>query len=76
MQSAAIEHDLPSRTIEKSLGDAMSINVLASVVMTGLWKAGLASSLKGKKAGDTDWMLETNGEVAAQISDKLFANTM
>ena len=54
----------------------MSINVLASVVMTGLWKAGLASSLKGKKAGDTDWMLETNGEVAAQISDKLFANTM
>ena len=38
--------------------------------------AGLASSLKGKKDSDTDWLLETNGEVAAQISDKLFANTM
>ena len=32
MQSAASEHGLPTRTIEKSLGGAMSINVVAIVL--------------------------------------------
>ena len=32
MQRAAEEHKLPARTVDASLGDAMSINVLASAV--------------------------------------------
>ena len=68
---AAAEKFLPAKTIDKSIGDAMSINVLATVVMAGLCQAGLIN-LKATQQG-TDWSKVSNGEAAANLSDKLFS---
>ena len=71
MEVAAAEKFLPAKTIDKSIGDAMSINVLATVVMAGLCQAGLIN-LKATQQG-TDWSKVSNGEAAANLSDKLFS---
>ena len=58
MQGAAAIHRMPARTVEGSIGDTMSINVLATVVMHGLSVAGLAN-FKAK----SPWTLVRCGEV-------------
>ena len=71
MQRAAEEHKLPARTVDASLGDAMSINVLASVLMKGLTHARLVQF----SAQDDHWRLVANGPDAATLSDRLFDGT-
>ena len=68
MTAAAKENNIPLSAVAGSLGDAMSVNVLASVLMRGLTHAGLA------KFGPSQdyWRLADNGPSAAQLSDNLF----
>lgn len=68
MTAAAKENNIPLSAVAGSLGDAMSVNVLASVLMRGLTHAGLA------KFGPSQdyWRLAENGPSAAQLSDNLF----
>ena len=70
-QRAAEKHKLPARTVEASLDDAMSINVLASVLMKGLTHARLIQF----SAQDDHWRLVANGPDAATLSDRLFDRT-
>jgi len=71
MQRAAEEHKLPARTVDASLGDAMSINVLASVLMKGLTHSRLVQF----SAQEDHWRLVANGPDAATLSDRLFDGT-
>ena len=71
MQRAAEEHKLPARAVDASLGDAMSINVLASVLAKGLTQAHLVQF----GAQDDHWRLVANGPEAATLSDRLFDGT-
>ena len=71
MQRAAEKHKLPARAVDASLGDAMSINVLASVLMKGLTHARLVQF----SAQDDHWRLVANGPDAATLSDRLFDRT-
>ena len=68
MTAAATQHNLPSNAVAASLGDGMSINVLASVLMKGLHHSGLAKF----GARCAHWRLVETGEAAAALSDKLF----
>lgn len=68
MTAAAQEHDIPLSAVAASLGDAMSVNILASVLMRGLNHAGLAKF--GPK--QDYWHHVENGPAAAQLSDNLF----
>ena len=70
MQRAAEEHKLPARTVDASLGDAMS-NVLASVLMKGLTHSRLVQF----SAQEDHWRLVANGPDAATLSDRLFDGT-
>ena len=45
MTAAATHHNIPSSAVAGSLGDGMSVNVLASVLMKGLHHSGLKKSL-------------------------------
>ena len=71
MQRAAEEHKLPARAVDASLGDAMSINVLASVLMKGLTHSRLVQF----SAQEDHWRLVANGPDAATLSDRLFDGT-
>ena len=68
MTAAAKDNNIPLSAVAGSLGDAMSVNVLASVLMRGLNHAGLAKF--GPK--QDYWRLVENGPSAAQLSDNLF----
>ena len=65
------KHKLPARTVDASLGDAMSINVLASVLMKGLTHSRLVQF----SAQEDHWRLVANGPDAATLSDRLFDGT-
>ena len=71
MQRAAEEHKLPARAVDASLGDAMSINVLASVLMKGLTHSRLVQF----SAQEDQWRLVANGPDAATLSDRLLDGT-
>ena len=68
MTAAARDNNIPLSAVAGSLGDAMSVNVLASVLMRGLNHAGLAKF--GPK--QDYWRLVENGPSAAHLSDNLF----
>ena len=67
MTAAARDNNIPLSALLGSLGDAMSVNVLATVLMRGLNHAGLA------KFGPSQdyWRLIENGSSAAHLSDNL-----
>ena len=71
MQRAAEEHKLPARAVDASLGGAMSINVLASVLMKGLTHSRLVQF----SAQEDHWRLVANGPDAATLSDRLLDGT-
>ena len=66
MLQAAAANALPERTVEGSLGDGMSINVLAAVLQKGLAAAKLV------RQGPEYWRMVSHGQSAASLSDKLF----
>ena len=66
MLQAAAANALPERTVEGSLGDGMSINVLAAVLQNGLAAAKLV------RQGPEYWRMVSDGQSAASLSDKLF----
>ena len=66
MLQAAAANALPERTVEGSLGDGMSINVLAAVLQKGLAAAKLV------RQGPEYWRMVSDGQSAASLSDKLF----
>ena len=63
-----MEHKLPATCVDASLGDAMSVNVLATVIMRGLTYARLAHF----SPEEDHWRLVATGEEAAALSDRLF----
>ena len=71
MHKAAKAEELPSSAVRAALGDAMSVNVLASVMMRALTAAGLTD----KKMHDYWRLVPTSGDAAARLSDKLFEKT-
>ena len=68
MSKKAMEHKLPATCVDASLGDAMSVNVLATVIMRGLTYARLAHF----SPEEDHWRLVATGEEAAALSDRLF----
>lgn len=68
LAAAAKDHDIPLSAVAGSFRDAMSVNILASVLMRGLNHAGLGKC--GPK--QDDWHHVENGPAAAQLSDNLF----
>ena len=66
MTAAATHHNIPSSAVAGSLGDGMSVNVLASVLMKGLHHSGL----KEFDARQEHWRLAEN-QAAAELSDRL-----
>ena len=68
MTAAAKDNNIPLSAVAGSLGDAMSVNVLASVLMRGLNHAGLAKF--GPK--QDYWRPVEKGPSAAHLSDNLF----
>lgn len=68
MCQAAESHGLSQQTIAGSIGDAMSINVLAQVVMAGMTCAGMA------KFSSNPWRT-VSGESAPNLTTQLFSAT-
>ena len=68
MESEAKRQGLPCTSVEEAIGDAMSINVLMSVLHVGFEAAGLTD--KGKSRDF--WRHVPVGEIASRLSDKLF----
>ena len=68
MCQATESHGLSQQTIAGSIGDAMSINVLAQVVMAGMTCAGMA------KFSSNPWRT-VSGESAPNLTTQLFSAT-
>ena len=67
MAAAVTDQELTMKDLLGSLGDAMSINVLASVLRKGLHHAGFA-----KFATEAPWLSVDNSAAASTVSDRLF----
>lgn len=68
MEKAAKLHRLPKRSVDEAIGDAMSINVLMSVLRRALDAAGL-TNLSSRK---DFWLQVPLGEESFNLSKKLF----
>ena len=68
MEEAAKLHRLPKRSVDESLGDAMSVNVLMSVLRRALDACGLTKLGSGKDF----WLQVPLGEASVNLSKKLF----
>eukprot|EP00435_Cladocopium_sp_Y103_P024581 s647_g6.t1 len=68
MSRAGEIHGMSEQTIAASIGDAMSINVLAQVIMAGMSCAGIA------KFSSNPWRT-VNGNAAATLTTELFSST-